>query len=349
VLLTVQELATFVGGQFASETDGAKRIKGAAGIMDAEEGDVTFFSNAKYLSGLRKCLATAALVPREFREAIRPVAIRVENPSVAFARLLEKFAPAPVQLPGGVHPTAVIGRNVEIGEGARIEAFAVLEDGAKVGARTVLGAFGYLGHNARVGADCRIAARVTINARCVVGDRAVLHSGVVLGSDGFGYEMSEGRQTKVPQTGIVQVDNDVEIGANTTIDRARFGRTWIGEGTKIDNLVQIAHNVVIGKHCIIVAQTGIAGSARLGNYVTLAGQSAVVGHVEIGDHVTAGARSGMSKDFGPNQVVWGAPAKPIGEARAEVAALRHLPRLLRRVNRLEQISDSGGKTSPAES
>lgn len=154
---------------------------------------------------------------------------------------------------------------------------------------------------------------------------------------------------KVPQTGIVQVDNDVEIGANTTIDRARFGRTWIGEGTKIDNLVQIAHNVVIGKHCIIVAQTGIAGSARLGNYVTLAGQSAVVGHVEVSDHIIGGARTAITKEFTPNQVLWGAPAKPIGEAKAEVAALRHLPKLLRRVNRLEQISDSGGKTSPPES
>jgi UDP-3-O-[3-hydroxymyristoyl] glucosamine N-acyltransferase len=346
VQLTVRELAALLGGQFASESDGEKTITGVAAIADAEEGDVTFFSKPKYLPALKVCRATAALVPVDFNERVAPVAIRVANPSLAFSTVAAKFAPEPVHFPAGVHPSAVVGKNVEIGEGASIQALVVVEPGARIGARTVLGAHTYVGHEVSIGADCQIAPRVTIGARCKLGDRVVLHSGVVLGSDGFGFESAEGRQLKVQQIGIVQLDNDVEIGANTTIDRARFGRTWIGEGTKIDNLVQIAHNVVIGKHCIIVAQTGIAGSARLGDYVTLAGQSAVVGHVEIGDRVTAAARSGLSKDFGPNQVLWGAPAQSIEAEKAQVASVRRLPKLVERVRRLEQVLDSVAKSSP---
>ena len=289
--ITVQELAALVGGQFAFPADGSKAVRGGAAIAEAGEGDLTFFGNAKYLAALKTCRATAALVPLDFSEEIPPVAIRVENPSLAFAKLLEKFAPAPVKFAPGIHPSAVIGSGVNIGEGASIQPFVVIEDGASVGAGAVVGAHGYIGHGASVGAACLLHPRVTVGARCIVGSRVVLHSGVVIGSDGFGYEFSGGKHVKIPQTGIVQIDDDVEIGANTTIDRARFGRTWIGEGTKIDNLVQIAHNVVIGKNCIVVSQTGISGSSRLGNYVTLAGQVGVVGHIEIGDQATVAAQS----------------------------------------------------------
>jgi len=170
----------------------------------------------------------------------------------------------------------------------------------------------------------------------VVGDRAIFHSGVVLGSDGFGFEFSGGRHLKIPQTGIVQVDDDVEIGANSTVDRARFGRTWIGAGTKIDNLVQVAHNVVMGKHCIIVSQTGIAGSARLGNYVTMAGQSATAGHVVLGDQVVVAARGGVTKNIPAKEQVWGVPAIPIREAKEQIASVRRLPKLEERVRALEK-------------
>jgi UDP-3-O-[3-hydroxymyristoyl] glucosamine N-acyltransferase len=171
----------------------------------------------------------------------------------------------------------------------------------------------------------------------------------VLGSDGFGFEFSGGRHAKIPQTGIVQIDDDVEIGANVTIDRARFGRTWIGEGTKIDNLVQIAHNVVIGKHCLIVSQAGISGSTRLGNYVTLAGQVGVVGHIEIGDQVIVAAQSGVSKSVGAKEVVFGSPAQPMREAKEQLARIGRLPKLYERVKALEQSSPRPPNSSGSQS
>ena len=296
--------------------------------------------------------ATAALVPLDFAEEIPPVAIRVANPSLAFSKLIEKFAPAPVRFAPGIHPTAFIGQGVEIGEGVSIQPFTVIEDGASVGAGTVIGAHGYLGHGAKVGADCLLHPRVTVGARCVVGSRVILHSGVVLGSDGFGYEFSGGKHVKIPQTGIVQIDDDVEIGANTTIDRARFGRTWIGEGTKIDNLVQIAHNVVIGRHSLVVALTGIAGSVRIGNYVTIAGQVGIVGHIEIGDQVTVAAKSGISKNIPAKEVVWGSPSLPMREAKEQLAYIRRLPKLYDRVKNLEsreQNAGTGDKFLPPKS
>lgn len=347
---TVQELAALVGGQFASEADALTKIHGAAAIADAGEGQVTFFGNAKYLAQLKTSRATAALVPVDFSEPISAIPIRVENPSLAFATLLEKFAPAPIRFAPGVHPTAVIGRDVVLGENVSIQPFVVLEDGVQIGANTVVGAHGYVGHEVRIGADCQLAPRVTIGARCVIGNRVVLHPGVVIGADGFGFEFAAGRHVKIPQTGHVQVDDDVEIGGNTTVDRARFGRTWIGEGTKIDNLVQIAHNVVTGKHCIIVSQVGISGSTKLGNYVTLAGQVGVVGHIEVGDQVVVGAKGGVSKSVPPKQLMWGSPiAGPIREAREQAAAVRRLPKLLRRVARLEQLLGSPVKSLPPES
>ncbi len=350
--ITVQELAALVGGQFALPADGAKTIRGGAAIAEAGEGDVTFFGNTKYLAALKTCRATAALVPLDFTEEIPPVAIRVANPSLAFSKLIEKFAPTPVRFAPGVHPTAVIGQGVTIGEGASIQPFVVIEDGASVGAGTVIGAHGYLGHGAKVGADCLLHPRVTVGARCVVGSRVILHSGVVLGSDGFGFEFSGGKHVKIPQIGIVQIDDDVEIGANTTIDRARFGRTWIGEGTKIDNLVQIAHNVVIGKHSLVVALTGIAGSVRIGNYVTLAGQVGIVGHIEIGDQVTVAAKSGISKNIPAKEVVWGSPSLPMREAKEQLAYIRRLPKLYDRVKKLEtrkQNAGTGKEFLPPES
>ena len=333
--ITIQELAALVGGQFAFPADGTKAIRSGAAIAEAGEGDVTFFGNAKYLAALKTCRATAALVPLDFSEEISAVAIRVENPSLAFSKLIDKFAPPPVAFAPGVHPSAVIGRDVTIGEGASIQPFAVIEDGATVGAGSIVGAHGYIGHGAKVGANCLLHPRVTLAARCIIGNRVILHSGVVVGSDGFGFEFSGGKHVKIAQIGIVQIEDDVEIGANTTIDRARFGRTWIGEGTKIDNLVQIAHNVVIGKHSLVVALTGIAGSVKIGNYVTIAGQVGIVGHIEIGDQVIVAAKSGISKNIAAKEVVWGSPSQPLREAKEQLACIRRLPKLFDRVKKLE--------------
>jgi UDP-3-O-[3-hydroxymyristoyl] glucosamine N-acyltransferase len=346
VEITVQELAASIGGQFAVEADGSRKIAGAAAIGDAAEGQVTFFGNPKYLPQLKASRATAALVPLDFNESIRPIAIRVESPSLAFSRLLETFSPPPVRFAPGVHPTAVIGSGVILGEGVSIQPFAVIEDGVRIGARSLVGAHGYIGHDATLGDDCQMAPRVTIGSRCQVGHRVIIHSGAVLGGDGFGFEFSGGRHVKIPQIGIVQVDDDVEIGANTTIDRARFGRTWIQEGTKIDNLVQIAHNVIIGKHCIIVSQAGISGSTRLGQYVTLAGQVGLVGHIEIGDETIVAAQSGVSKSVGPKQVIFGYPALPIRESKQQLGYIGRLPKLYARVKKLEQLLDSEPKSFP---
>jgi UDP-3-O-[3-hydroxymyristoyl] glucosamine N-acyltransferase len=344
--LTVQELAALVGGQFASGADLQARITGAASLAEARAGDVTFFGNSKYLAALKTSRATAALVPLDFSEPIPAIAIRCENPTLAFSQVLARVAPPPVVFVAGIHPTAVIGEGVELGEGISIQPHVVIESGAKIGARTVVGTGSYIGHEARIGADCQFAARVTIGARCLVGSRVVLHSGVVLGSDGFGFELNAGRHVKIPQTGIVQVDDDVEIGANTTVDRARFGRTWIGEGTKIDNLVQIAHNVQIGKHCILCAQVGVSGSTRLGNYVVLGGQVGTVGHIEIGDAAQVGAQSGVSKNIPKNEVWFGAPAMPISKAKDQLARIALLPRFVERLKCLEQFVREMGKSFP---
>jgi UDP-3-O-[3-hydroxymyristoyl] glucosamine N-acyltransferase len=349
VQFTVHELAALVGGQFSLEAANEVRpITGAAAIAEAGEGDVTFFGNARYLPALKTSRATAALVPLDFAETIPPFAIRVANPSLAFAKLLERFAPPPIRFASGIHPTAVIGKDAQIAPEASVQAYAVIEAGVVIGAGTVIGAQCYVGHDARIGTDCQIASRVVVAARCVIGDRVILHSGVVIGSDGFGFEFADGRHVKIPQTGIVQVDNDVEIGANTTVDRARFGRTWIGEGTKIDNLVQIGHNVAIGRHCIICGQAGISGSVKVGDYVTLGGQVGVVGHIEIGARALVGAQSGVTKNLPPGETYWGTPATPMREAKELVAHFHRLPRLHAMVRRMQQILDSKEKSLPPD-
>ena len=349
MVFTVSELAALVGGQFASGEGGSVRIAGAAAISEAVEGEITFFGNPRYLPQLKVSRASAVLVPADFSEVVPPIAIRVSNASLAFAQLLEKFAPPAIRFAPGIHPSAVIAPDAVIGEGVSIQPFVVVEPGVRIGPGTLIGAHGYVGHDVSIGDDCEVAPRVTIGARCVLGDRVIIHSGTVLGSDGFGFELEAGRHVKIPQIGVVEIRDDVEIGANVTIDRARFGRTIIGEGTKIDNLVQIAHNVTVGKHCLLVSQSGVSGSTKLGNYVTLAGQVGVVGHIEIGDHTTVAAQSGVSKTLGAQQVVFGSPALPMRESKERLAYLGRLPKLFQRVKRLEQNAAIPGNSSSPES
>lgn len=333
--LDLRALAALVGGQLSLCPEQI-RIHGVASVEDAGPTDVTFLGNPKYAPALQASKAGAVFVSPEFDQPVPPVLIRVENPSVAFAKAVEQFSPKPASFPAGIHPTAVIADGVELGEGVSIQPYAVLERGAKVGANTVIGAHAYLAHGASVGSGCLIHPRVTIAERCIVGNRVILHSGCVVGSDGFGFETIAGKHLKIPQVGIVQIDDDVEIGANTTLDRARFGRTWIGEGTKIDNLVQIAHNVVIGKNCLIVSHVGISGSTRIGDGVTLAGQVGVVGHIQIGDGVVIGAQSGVNKSISKPGLYMGTPAVPAAEYREQVAYIHRLGRLADRVQKLER-------------
>lgn len=337
---SIEELAALVGGRVIGDSASA-RITGVASVSDALEGDITFFGNTKYLPALRASRATCALVPEGFAETIPAIQIQVANPSLAFSQVVERFAPAPVVFAPGIHPTAVVSPEAKLGEGVSIQAHAVIEPGAQIGDRTVIGANVYVGHETRIGVDCLIHPNASIRERCVLGDRVIVHCGAVIGSDGFGFEMVEGRYVKIPQIGIVQIDNDVEIGANATLDRARFGRTWVGEGTKIDNLVQIAHNVVIGKQSILCSQVGVSGSSKLGNYVTLAGQAGIVGHIEIGDQAVVAAQSGVSKNIPPKQIWLGSPAIPIQDQKVNLAHISRLPKLIERVKKLER--DAEGK------
>jgi UDP-3-O-[3-hydroxymyristoyl] glucosamine N-acyltransferase len=346
--MTVSELAAFVGGQLAFKADGSLRIYGAASLSEAGPGHVTFYGNSKYLPQLRATQASAVLVPTDFEDAIGPICIRCENPSLAFAKLLERLAPPPLRFAPGIHSSAVVSPDAQIHPTASIQAHCVVESGARIGANTVVGAHGYIGHDAQVGDDCLLHPRVTILARCIVGSRVILHSGVVVGSDGFGFEFQQGKHVKIPQIGIVQIDDDVEIGANTCLDRARFGRTWIQHGTKIDNLVQVAHNVIIGTNCIVCGQVGLSGSVRIGNYVTLAGQVGAAGHLEIGDQATVGAQSGVTKSLPAKGIYLGRPAIPAREWKEELAHTRGIGKLKARIRALEQLLRENGKSLPPE-
>jgi len=344
VTATVEELAALVGGRVVDPA-GAQIITGVAAVDDAQAGEITFFGNRKYLPGLRTSKASAALVPCGFEEAIAPVRIEVENPSLAFAAIVAKFAPAPLKYPVGIDPTAVIGKGVTFGRDVSIRPLAVIGDGVTIGDGTVIESHCAIGAGSRIGANCLLYPSVTIREHTILGNRVIIHAGTVIGSDGFGYEMVQGRHQKIPQVGIVQIDDDVEIGANTSIDRARFGRTWIQEGVKIDNLVQIAHNVVIGKHTVVVSQTGISGSAKLGQYVTLAGQVGVVGHVEVGDQTIVAAKSGVSKTVPAKSVILGMIGRPMAEEKKRMALIAMLPKLFDRIRHLEQLAREGDKSS----
>ncbi len=335
--MTAAEIAQSLDGELLAGSPGTL-ITGVAALAEADEGDIAFFAHPKYLAALRRSRASAVLVPREFPVAAVPLTcalIAVDNPSGAFAELVARVTPPPVPVVPGIAPTALVGRGVRLGGGVSVGPYAVIEDDAEIGDRVVIGAHAFVGAGTVIGDDTRLYPHVTVRERCRLGRRVILHPGVVIGGDGFGFETREGRHVKVPQTGTVQIDDDVEIGANSTVDRARFGRTHIGEGTKIDNLVQIAHNVVIGAHCILCSQAGISGSTRLGKYVTLAGQAGLVGHIEVGDQATVAAKAGVSKDVPAKTVFFGYPAEPLDEAKESIARVRRLPKLIERVKKLE--------------
>ncbi len=346
--ITVDELAALVGGRVIGG-EGGTAIIGVASVQDAVEGQITFLANQKYLPALKASKAAAVLVPTGFDGETAAVRIEVADPMQALPKVLEKFAPPPVVFAPGVHPTAVVAADAVLGKNVSIQALAVIESGTRIGDGSVICAHVYIGHGTSIGVDCRIYPNVTIRERSLIGNRVTIHSGAVIGGDGFGYEFTGGKHVKIPQTGIVQIDDDVEIGSNTTIDRARFGRTWIQEGTKIDNLVQIAHNVVIGKYSVIVSQAGISGSTRLGQYVTLAGQVGLVGHLEIGDQAIVGAQAGVSKNIPAKEIWLGSPATPMQEQKEKFANINRLPKLFARVKKLEQDSDSKSKSLPEAS
>ena len=345
ISLPLAELLRLVDGTLLAGSDDTQ-VAGVATLAEAEKGDASFFGNPKYISALRRTQASLVLVPRGFPPAALtpdgktpgalPSLVEVDSPSLAFTKLVAHFSPPPVTRAPGIAPTAVIAPGAQVGAGVSIQAYAVIEDGAVIGENAFVGAHVFIGVGAQIGAETRIYPHVTIREHSRIGRRVIIHSGAVIGSDGYGFELQAGRHVKIPQTGIVQIDDDVEIGANVTIDRARFGRTHIGEGTKIDNLVQIGHNVVVGPHCLLVSQSGISGSTRLGRYVTLAGQVGIVGHVQIGDEATIGAKTGISRDVPAKAVYFGNVGEPIDRAKENLAYYRRLPKLNERVKKLEE-------------
>ena len=323
------------GGEW--QGDSSLTISGAASLAEATASEITFYGNPRYLAAFRKTPASAAFVPQDFSEQVVAAQIRVANPAKAFEQVVLRLAPPPIAFAPGRHPSAVIAPEASLGQEVSIGAGVVVEPGARIGDGVRLGANSYIGHETTIGPGCLIYPNVTIRERCQLGARVIVHSGTVIGSDGFGFEMAAGGHKKVPQIGIVQIDDEVEIGANTTIDRARFGRTWIQEGVKIDNLVQIAHNVVIGKHSIIVAQVGIAGSVRIGSGVVIGGQAGIIGHIEIDDGTMIGAQTGVSKSL-HGGTWWATPGVPLKEAMQQLAWVRRLGKLYERVKALENKS-----------
>lgn len=312
-------------------------ITGFASLREAVAGDLSFFSDTRYEALLQETKASAVLVSSDSVRLPAGVArIVVADPSRAFETVVEKFGFHATAAEPGVHPAAVVHPSaifnpatVSIGPRAVIGAAVVLGEGTEIGAGC------FVGPGAVLGAGCKLFANCTIQAGCLLGDRVIVHSSAVIGADGFGYQFENGAHRKIRQAGIVHIGNDVEIGAGTMIDRARFGRTWIGEGTKIDNLVQIGHNVCIGRHCIIVSFAAIAGSAVIGDYVVIAAQCGVAGHVRIGSKSTLGARSGVTKDLAAGGVYMGFPAVPAQQERRRLVSARRVPALLDRVQELE--------------
>lgn len=346
VQIEIRELAERLAAEPVNSLPVDGVINSLASLSDAGPQDLSFFHHSRYLDDLKGTRAGAVLVARDFNEDISHVPLlKVDSPSLAFDSVgRELFAPAAPQVGKGIHPTAVIADDVKFDpDSTAIGANVVVGPGSVIGDAALIGSGVSIGSGVRIGDGCHIYPNVTLYDRTVIGARVIVHSGAVLGADGFGFEFDGEAHRKIEHFGFVQVDDDVEIGANTTIDRGRFGKTRVGEGTKIDNLVQIGHNVSIGRHCIIVADSAIAGSSRLGDHVTLAAQVGVAGHIEIGSFSVLTARSGVTKSLpggNPKQPAFyaGFPAGPAERVRKEMVYPRKVPDILKRLRKIEESS-----------
>ena len=329
---TAGEIAKLVGGEVVG--DNTAILNNFAPAESAQAGDLTFAENEAYFASAEQSAATAVIADERFKSA-RKILIRVPNARIAFSKALALFFPEQ-KFDAGIHPTAVIASGAKIDPTAHIGPHCVVGRRVRIGARTVLQAGNFVGDDSKLGDDVILFPNVTIYPRTEIGNRVRIHSSTVIGSDGFGYVQDGGIHRKVPQIGNVVIGDDVEIGAGVMVDRGALGPTTIGKGTKIDNLVQIAHNVEIGEGSLIVAQVGISGSSKLGKYVVLAGQVGVAGHLKIGNKVTVGAQGGVMTDIPDGENWLGAPAQPNKQVKRQLIAIQRLPDLLKRVAELEK-------------
>ena len=326
---TVRELAGWLGAECEGHKD--HLVSGVAPLDEAEKSEISFVESDRALRPAMASRAGCLLVPHGLSLPEKTV-IRVLNPRYEFARVVELFNPAPARKPG-IHRTAVIGNDVSLGEEVEIGPQAVIGDGAAIGARTSIGAGCVVGERSAIGEDCLLHPRVTLYPGSRIGARVILHAGCVVGSDGFGYAFEAGHFHKIPQIGNVEIGDDVEIGANTTIDRGALGPTRIGRGTKIDNLVQVAHNVHIGENCAIASLTGISGSSVIEDYVVIAGQVGIGDHARVEKGAILGGQCGIlpHKTVRAGQTVWGTPARPLKEHLEQQALVARLPKLFEEI------------------
>lgn len=345
--MTLGDLGARLGARIVG--DAGIVLRGIRPLDEAGPEDLSFLHNPKYRKQVASSRAGAVIVDDPEIAPGKNLLV-VEHPYLAHARALELFYPEELP-PPGVHPSAAVAPDAVLGEGVSVGPCAVVGEGCSIGNGTVMGPGAVLGKNVRVGSDCRIHPRVVIEDGCTVGDRCILHAGVVLGADGYGFATVDGVHHKVPQIGTVVVEDDVEIGANACIDRGALGETRIGRGTKIDNLVQIGHNVQVGEGCLLVAQVGISGSTRLGHHVVMGGQVGVAGHLDIGDGAMFGGKTGVISDIPAGAFMAGFPHQPYREWVRSMAQVRKLWQLRRRVieleKRLERLEPEGEKDGEA--
>lgn len=335
--LTVRAIAEFLNAEILG--DGTLVITGIAGIKEAKKGDITFLENPKYSSLVESTAASAIIVGKGLAiDGTRPgrSLVLTENPSLAFSRVISFLCPVTVPHPRGIHPTAIIARSAKIGKNAAIGAYTIIGDAAAIGENAIIYGHCFIGDAVSIGKDTLLYPAVTVRERVSIGERVIIHSGAVIGSDGFGFIPVKGKQEKIPQVGTVVLEDDVEIGSNVTVARARFDKTVIGQGTKIDNLVQIAHNVRVGKNCIVIAQAGISGSTVIEDNVIIAGQAGLVGHITVGTGATIAAQAGVTKSVPQGITVSGYPARPHDHAKRINACIQRLPELYKTIGTLEK-------------
>jgi UDP-3-O-[3-hydroxymyristoyl] glucosamine N-acyltransferase len=341
---TAAEIARHLGGEVVG--DPSLLLKGFAPADRAQPGDLTFAENENYFARAEQSAASAIIIDGSFTS--RKVLIKVPDARIAFAKVLPLFFPEPT-FPAGIHPTAIIPPSARVDPTVHIGPYCVLGERVRIGARSVLQGSNHVGTGCALGEEVNLFPAVVLYPGTEVGNRVRIHSGSVIGADGFGYVQDSGIHRKVPQIGSVIIRDDVEIGASVTIDRGALGPTIIGRGTKVDNLVQIAHNVTIGEHCLIVSQAGIAGSTKIGNYVIIAGQAGIAGHLKIGNRVSVAAQSGVMHNIPDGEKWLWSPAQPDRQAKRQMIALQQLPELLRRVAELEkklELDQTPGSAAP---